>query len=95
MQAIVLLVLGSLGAGLSQSLNQLIAFRALQGLGGAGVYAIPLTVLPEITPVETFGLMSAVSGILLTSAAVLYVRTTRRRGRADPENAEDPLLEVS
>jgi len=73
LKAIVLSVAGSLGAGLARSLNELTTFRALQGLRGAGVYAIPLTALPEITLLGTFGLMSAVLGILLTSAAVLYV----------------------
>ena len=49
-----ILVAGSIGAGVARTLNEVIAFRALQGLGGAGIYAIPLTVLPEITPVELF-----------------------------------------
>jgi len=62
-----ILVAGSLGAGLAHSINEIIAFRALQGLGGAGIYAIPLTVLPEITPVEIFPLMSGVSMSWLSS----------------------------
>jgi MFS family permease len=70
-QAVVLLTAGSLGCGLAQSMTQLIAFRALQGLGGSGVYAIPLTTLPEITPPESFPLMSAFSGITFTCSSLL------------------------
>lgn len=66
-----ILTASSLGAGLSQSLNQLIAFRALQGLGGSGVYAMPLTVMPEITPIEKFPLISALAGVTFSCSAVL------------------------
>lgn len=66
-----ILVAFSAGCGWAQSLEQLIAFRAFQGLGGSGLYAMPLTVLPEITPPEKFPLMSALSGICFAVAAVL------------------------
>ncbi|MCJ1476256.1 hypothetical protein MMC13_004922 [Lambiella insularis] len=71
LQAVVILTASSLGAGLSQSLNQLIAFRALQGVGGSGIYSLPFTVLPEITPVAKFPLMSAVVGTTFLCSAVL------------------------
>jgi len=47
---------------------QLIAFRALQGVRGSGVYPVPFTDLPEITPPKQFALLS---GIL---ASPLYTR---------------------
>ena len=67
----VILAAFSLGAGLAQSLDQVIAFRALQGVGGAGLYSLPLTTLPEITPPEKFGVMSAAMGIVFAVSAVL------------------------
>lgn len=70
-QALVILTAFSAGCGWAQSLEQLIVFRAFQGLGGSGLYSMPLTVLPEITPPETFPLMSALSGIVFAVAAVL------------------------
>ncbi|OQN98776.1 hypothetical protein B0A48_15445 [Cryoendolithus antarcticus] len=69
--AVAILTVGSLGAGLSTSINQLVIFRAIQGLGAAGVYSLPLTVIPEITPAELFGFMSAVSGLVFTCSSIL------------------------
>jgi MFS family permease len=70
-QAVVILTIGSLGAGLATSLDMLIVFRAIQGIGGAGVYALPLTVIPEITPAESFGVVSAASGLVFTCSSIL------------------------
>lgn len=61
----------SLGAGLSQSLIQVIVFRALQGIGGAGLYSLAFISLPEITPPEKFPLMAAAMGITFAVSAVL------------------------
>ncbi|KAI5307057.1 hypothetical protein KEM56_005235 [Ascosphaera pollenicola] len=60
----------SMACGLAQTLPQLIAFRAIQGLGGAGLYAMPTIMLPEITPTRYFNLMGALMGISMTVAAV-------------------------
>lgn len=70
-QAFIVFSAFSLGCGLSQTLDQLIAFRALQGIGGSALYAMTMTVLPEITPKERFPLMSGGIGIVFTVAAVL------------------------
>lgn len=63
----------SLGAGLSQSLIQVIVFRSIQGIGGAGLYSMAFISLPEITPPEKFPLMAAVLGIAFAVSAVLSV----------------------
>jgi MFS family permease len=78
---LVILAAFSLGAGLAQSLDQVIAFRALQGVGGAGLYSLPLTTLPEITPPEQFGVMSAAMGIVFAVSAVLWVAASSSRKR--------------
>src|SRR6476469_4296833 len=46
--AIVLFLIGSVLCGLSQNMTQLIAFRALQGLGGGGLIVLTLAVVGDI-----------------------------------------------
>ena len=48
--AITTFVLGSLLSGLSQDINQLIAFRAVQGLGGGGLMALALATIGDVIP---------------------------------------------
>ncbi len=40
----------SIGCGFSQTINQLIALRALQGIGGSGLYSLAMVIFPEIFP---------------------------------------------
>jgi EmrB/QacA subfamily drug resistance transporter len=73
--AVVLFLAGSALCGLSQSMTQLIAFRAIQGLGGGGLLVTTQAVVGEIVPPRdrgryqgffgaTFGLAS-IAGPLL------------------------------
>jgi len=48
--AIVIFLIGSVLCGLSQDLPQLIAFRAVQGIGGGGLMAIALSIIGDIIP---------------------------------------------
>jgi EmrB/QacA subfamily drug resistance transporter len=48
--AIVIFLLGSVLSGLSQNMGQLIAFRALQGVGGGGLFAIALSIIGDVIP---------------------------------------------
>src|SRR5436305_11034157 len=41
---------GSLLAGFSHNIEQLIAFRAIQGLGGGGLMSIALAVIGDVIP---------------------------------------------
>ncbi|MGB0112080.1 MAG: MFS transporter, partial [Ilumatobacteraceae bacterium] len=45
-----LFIVGSLLCGLSQSMDQLIAARALQGLGGGAIQALSFAILGDILP---------------------------------------------
>lgn len=77
---IALFLAGSLTSGLAQSIEQLIAFRALQGLGAGAVQPIVLTVIGDLyTPAERgkvqgfFGAVwgfAGISGPLLGGALV-------------------------
>ena len=46
--AIVLFLIGSVLCGISQNMTELIAFRALQGLGGGGLMVLTMAVLGDI-----------------------------------------------
>jgi EmrB/QacA subfamily drug resistance transporter len=48
--AIVIFLVGSALSGLSQDMGQLIAFRALQGVGGGGLFAIALSIIGDVIP---------------------------------------------
>jgi EmrB/QacA subfamily drug resistance transporter len=48
--AIVIFLLGSALSGLSQNMGQLIAFRAVQGVGGGGLFAIALSIIGDVIP---------------------------------------------
>ena len=48
--AIVIFLLGSALSGLSQDMGQLIAFRAVQGIGGGGLFAIALSIVGDVIP---------------------------------------------
>ena len=61
----------SLACGLSRSLGQLIAFRVLQGLGGAGLYSVGNMILPEVSPNRWYSFMLAAQGAVFTLAGVL------------------------
>ncbi len=48
--AIVIFLIGSALCGLAQNMTELIAFRALQGLGGGGLMVVTLAVVGDIIP---------------------------------------------
>src|SRR5688572_907751 len=59
--------LGSIACGIAQSMGQLVAFRAIQGLGAGGLFSLGMTIIAELyTPVERAriqGYFSSVWGI--------------------------------
>jgi EmrB/QacA subfamily drug resistance transporter len=69
--AITIFVLASMLAGLSQSIEQLIAFRALQGLGGGGLFALALAVIGDVIPPRERGRYQGYFGVVFGSSSVL------------------------
>lgn len=62
--SIVLFVMGSTLAGLAQSMGQLIVFRAIQGAGAGGTFAVGMTIVAELyTPVERAKIQGYFSGV--------------------------------
>jgi EmrB/QacA subfamily drug resistance transporter len=58
--AIVLFLVGSMLAGVSQTMDQLVLFRALQGLGAGGLIPLALTIIGEIYTLSERTRMQAV-----------------------------------
>ncbi|KAG6000693.1 hypothetical protein E4U21_005107 [Claviceps maximensis] len=69
--AFVIFVVFSLACGWARSMHQLIAFRALQGVGGSGLYSLAMIVLPETSPMHLRQHISATIGFVVAMAGVL------------------------
>ncbi|UNI20386.1 hypothetical protein JDV02_006479 [Purpureocillium takamizusanense] len=61
----------SMACGFSKSLFMLIAFRALQGIGGSGLYALSMVVLPELCPRELQQHIGSLIGLVIAGSGVL------------------------
>jgi EmrB/QacA subfamily drug resistance transporter len=66
---LVIFLVGSVASGLSQSLDQLIAFRALQGLGSGAFFTVVFSLVADLFPpaaaARLVGLLSGVFGIAI------------------------------
>ncbi|KAK3306951.1 uncharacterized protein B0T15DRAFT_393025, partial [Chaetomium strumarium] len=69
--AYVVFIVFSLACGFSQAMGQLIAFRAIQGLGGSGLYSVSMITLPELTPTHLQKHIASLVGLVIASAGVL------------------------
>lgn len=69
--AYIIFVSFSLACGFAQNMHQLIAFRALQGIGGSGLYSLAIIILPELSPIHLRELISAVIGLVVALSGVL------------------------
>lgn len=61
----------SIGCGFSQTINQLIACRTLQGVGGSGLYSLTFVILLEICPPKLAQAIGAIAGAVVAMAGVL------------------------
>ena len=67
--AILLFCLGSVSAGLSQSIGQLIGFRAIQGAGSAGLISLSYMVVGDLIPPRQRGRYQAyISGVFAVAS---------------------------
>ncbi|MBV1892773.1 MAG: MFS transporter [Ilumatobacteraceae bacterium] len=53
--AIIIFIVASVLCGASQNIEQLIAFRALQGIGGGGLFVLTFTIVGDIVPARERG----------------------------------------
>lgn len=69
--AIVTFLVGSLLCGFAQDIEQLIGFRALQGIGGGGLMALALATLGDIVPPRERGRYMGYMGAVFGTSSVL------------------------
>lgn len=69
--AFVIFLASSIGCGFAQSLNQLIACRALQGVGGSGLYSLTMVIFPEISPPKMRQWIASMAGMVIAISGVL------------------------
>ncbi|KAI2619234.1 major facilitator superfamily transporter [Hypoxylon sp. NC1633] len=67
----VIFIVFSIACGFAMNLGQLIAFRAVQGLGGSGLYSITMIILPEVTPRKQKKFTGGLIGMTITISGVL------------------------
>ncbi|QIX01990.1 hypothetical protein AMS68_007507 [Peltaster fructicola] len=65
--AYVLFALGTLGSGLGRGIGEVIAARAIQGLGGAGMVSMVSIIITDIVPVHEVGTLRSYVNILQTT----------------------------
>ena len=69
--AILTFLVGSLLAGFSQNIEQLIGFRAIQGLGGGGLMALALATIGDIVPPRERGRYQGYFAAVFGTSSVL------------------------
>ncbi|KAL3479547.1 MFS general substrate transporter [Aspergillus californicus] len=60
----------SMGCAASKSMNQLIGFRAVQGIGGSGLYAMAMIIYPEVSPPALLPAISGIVGVIVALAGI-------------------------
>lgn len=61
----------SLACGFAKTLDQLVGFRAVQGVGGSGLYSLTMILLPEIVEERKKKWIGAVAGLVVAVAGVM------------------------
>ncbi|HET7385693.1 MAG TPA: MDR family MFS transporter [Nocardioidaceae bacterium] len=69
--AIVIFLAGSLLSGLSQNISELIIFRALQGVGGGGLFALAMATMGDVVPPRERGKYGGYFGAVFGVSSVL------------------------
>ncbi|MFG3493914.1 DHA2 family efflux MFS transporter permease subunit [Streptomyces sp. NPDC047928] len=69
--AIVIFLVGSALCGIAQNMPQLIAFRAVQGLGGGGLMVLSMAIVGDIVPPRERGRYQGLFGAVFGATSVL------------------------
>ncbi|KAK4160346.1 putative efflux pump antibiotic resistance protein [Cladorrhinum sp. PSN259] len=71
LSSLIIFMAFSAGCGASTTIDELIVFRALQGIGGAGTMALPSTAFFQIVPTAGYSKMNALLSCTLAIALVV------------------------
>ncbi|MER6617611.1 MDR family MFS transporter [Streptomyces xantholiticus] len=69
--AIVIFLIGSALCGIAQNMPQLIAFRAIQGLGGGGLMVLSMAIVGDLVPPRERGKYQGLFGAVFGTTSVL------------------------
>ncbi len=69
--AIVIFLLGSVLSGISANMDELIAFRALQGLGGGGLFVGTQAIIGDVVPPRERGRYQGLFGAVFGAASII------------------------
>ena len=69
--AIVIFLVGSALSGASRDMSQLIAFRALQGLGGGGLFVGTQAIIGDVVPPRERGRYQGLFGAVFGAASII------------------------
>ncbi|QLE71893.1 DHA2 family efflux MFS transporter permease subunit [Streptomyces rectiverticillatus] len=69
--AIVIFLIGSVLCGIAQNMGELIAFRALQGLGGGGLMVLSMAIVGDLVPPRDRGRYQGLFGAVFGGTSVL------------------------
>lgn len=61
----------SIGCGFAKSINQLIALRTIQGIGGSGLYSLAMVMFPEIFPRSMRRWIGAIAGGVVGTSGIM------------------------
>jgi len=68
--ALVMFLAGSVLCGMAQSMTQLIAFRAIQGLGAGGLMSLPFAILGDLVPTRELAKFIGYSSLVFLISSV-------------------------